>query len=229
MNNICFIPAKGYSRRLPKKNLQLIGGKTLIARAVESSISSQCFSKIIVSSNDDEILDIAVKFGVTAIRRPDNLCADDIRAKDVLKYHLDNMQEEYDSVAMLMPSNPLRNEIHIKEAYQIYNSSSVNTLISVVEYDFNPSMAMSINTNGILKPFNTEVFKWQRENQFPKYYHFNGAIFIAAYGYFMKNITFLDDSTMAYVMDKYSSIDIDTEDDLKLAEYYYEVVNDRCN
>ena len=81
-------------------------------------------------------------------------------------------------------------------------------------------MALKIYRNKLI-PFYGKKFKWKREKFFPNAYHFNGAIFIAEYKYFIKNFTFIDDQTIPYVMDEVSSIDVDTLEDLQLAEFYY--------
>ena len=135
MNNICFIPAKGNSQRLPRKNHQTVGGKELVLRAVEGAIESNCFKKIIVSSDDDEILNLSRAAGVTALLRTSELCTEDVKAKDVLKEHL-NEDKSYDSVTMLMPTCPLRTGQHIKEAHDKFNISSAKTLVSVKEFEF---------------------------------------------------------------------------------------------
>jgi CMP-N,N'-diacetyllegionaminic acid synthase len=227
MNNICFIPAKGNSRRLPRKNLQTVGGKELVLRAIEGAVESGCFEKIIVSSNDDGILELAKSAGVTPLFRKNDLCAEDIRAKDVLRKHL--IEEEiYDSVTMLMPTCPLRTGQHIKEAYKKFSILNCETLVSVTEFEFNPSMAMKIE-NDKLSPFHSDKFKWDREDAFAVGYHMNGAVFIADYDYFMKHATFVENQTVPYVMDRMSSIDVDTPDDLILAKFYWGISNDRRN
>jgi len=227
MNNICFIPAKGNSRRLPRKNVQTVGGKELVLRAIEGAVESDCFDKIIVSSNDDEVLNLAKAAGVTPLLRESELCAEDVRAKDVFKKHL-NEGQSYDSVTMLMPTCPLRTSQHIKEAYHKFISLNAKTLVSVTEFEFNPGMAMKIESDK-LAPFYSDKFKWDREDAFSVGYHMNGAVFIADYDYLMKYTTFVESQTAPYIMDKMSSIDIDTPDDLILANFYWEIINDRCN
>ena len=220
MNSLCFIPAKGRSLRLKKKNFLKIGGKELFVRAIEAAKNSKCFKKIIVSSEDKTILKIAKDYGALPVLREKKLSKKDVRVKDVLKKFLKKDNTIYDNITMLMPTSPLRNSRHIKEAHNKFCSSNCKTLVSIKEFNFNPGMALKIYRKKLI-PFYGKKFKWKRENFFPKAYHFNGAIFIAEYKYFIKNFTFIDDQTIPYVMDEVSSIDVDTLEDLQLAEFYY--------
>jgi len=226
MNNLCFIPAKGNSKRLLKKNLQNIEGKSLVVRAIEGAIQSECFDKVCVSSNDQKILKIAEKFGAVGVFRNRDMCNDDIRAKDVLRAYLSECKQKYDNITMLMPTNPLRTANHIIEAHKIFSKKKCITMVSVTKFGFSPAMAMTIE-DGALKSFYSDKLIWERESTFPKYYHLNGAIFIAEYEYFLEKATFINSNTIPYIMDRYSSVDVDTIDDLKLAEFYFRRINDR--
>lgn len=220
MNSICFIPAKGNSRRLPRKNVQTVGGKPLVTRAIEGALGAGCFKKICVTSNDEEVLSIAEKAGAESLHRGEDLCRDDIRAKDVVRAHLSEMDETFDCVTMLMPTNPFRTSQHIREAHEIFKEKGGLTLVSVVEYEFNPAMAMIIDEDGSLKALYGEKLNWIREDELPKCYHLNGAIFMADYDFFMNKSTFIDSEIIPYEMDFICSIDVDTQEDLRLAEFY---------
>ncbi len=219
MTNICFIPAKGNSRRLPRKNILTVGGKPLVVRAVESALESGCFDKIYVSSNDKEILEVAEKAGAVGLQRSQDLCKDDIRAKDVMQFQLSGLREKYNYVTLLMPSNPLRTARHIKEAWTLLIDKKALSLVSVTEFGMNPGVAVIIR-NGKLAPFYGKELDWVREDEYPKGYYLNGAIYMANYDLFMEKATFLGNNTVPYIMDRVSSIDVDDPEDLRLAEFY---------
>lgn len=223
MAALCIIPAKGYSRRLPNKNVLELDGLTLIARSVRSAIESQCFRTIAVSSDDDSILDIAASEGAVPLKRPVTLCGDDIRAKDVVLYHLGKINTTINIVAMLMNTNPFRTGRHIREAFSILKDCKADSVASVCEYEFSPALAYNINRGRLESYFGGET-KWARENEFPIAYHLNGAIFLARRETLLKTETFVDSRTVPYVMDRVSSLDIDTEEDYKLAEAWLRTI-----
>jgi CMP-N,N'-diacetyllegionaminic acid synthase len=225
MKSICIIPAKGYSRRLPRKNVLPIGGVPMVVRSVRSAIDSERFSLVAVSSDDMEILNLSEKAGAIGLLRDAKLCGDDVRAKDVVYEHLKQMDQKFEIICMLMNTNPFRTKKHVQEAFDLMVCSGAGSLVSVCEYTFNPGLAMRIENNR-LHPYVGGDLTWEREDKFPKGYHLNGAIFMADYEIFMKNQTFLGANTIPYVMDAISSIDIDTFEDLRLAEAYMTLHND---
>ncbi len=219
MNNICFIPAKGNSKRLPQKNFLSICGKPMVVRAVEAAIESRCFNEIYVSSNDKEILRVAVEEGASILHREEELCADNIKAKDVLLFHLKEIGKKYDNVALLMPTTPLRTARHVQEAYDLFLMKQATTLVSVCEFKFNPGLA-NIIYDEKLKPYFGEERWNKRKDEFPKGYHLNGAIYLAKFDFFMQKATFLDNNTVPYIMERVNSVDVDTKEDLEIAKAF---------
>lgn len=220
---LCVIPAKGNSRRLKNKNKLILKGKPLVRHTVDAAVESGCFSKIIVSSNDDEILNlIETNEIVHKDLRPDYLCKDDTRAKDVVKYYLDS-NIDYTHVALLMPTTPFRNAQDIKNAFEIVFKNQAKTLVSVCEYEFNPSLAIKIEGNKAKSYFNENIH-WNKEDQYPKGFHLNGGIYIAEKDYFLKHETFFDNTSFVYEMPRIRSIDIDTKEDFELAEAILEIL-----
>ncbi|MCF8070646.1 MAG: acylneuraminate cytidylyltransferase family protein [Desulfobacterales bacterium] len=219
MESICIIPAKGYSRRLPRKNMLSLGGVPMVVRSVRSALDAERFSLVAVSSDDNEILEVSEKAGAIGLLRDSKLCDDDIRAKDVVRHHLKAMDHNFEIVCMLMNTNPFRTDRHVREAFDLMIHSGSVSLVSVCEYTFNPGLAMRIENNR-LRPYVGKELTWEREDKLPKGYHLNGAIFMSRYGEFMKERTFLTKDTEPYVMDAESSLDIDSLVDLQFAETY---------
>ena len=217
MNNICFIPAKGNSKRLPGKNKKHLRGKPLVLYTIEAALESKCFNKVIVSSNDVEIVEIANIAGALGVYRDEKFCSDEIRAKDVVWDFLNKEFQGYDYVALLMPTTPLRNKKNIRDAFSKLKKLGHTSIVSVCEYDFNPGLAIDIDNDRIVSFFNKN-YEWVREDQYNVGYHLNGGIYIAQYDFFMENKTFIGVDTGALVMNREESIDIDTVEDFRMAE-----------
>jgi CMP-N,N'-diacetyllegionaminic acid synthase len=216
-NNLCFIPAKGFSRRLPGKNKKLLHGKPLFLYTLEAALNSNCFSSVIVSSDDVEILEIANATGAIGLRRDTRLCKDEIRAKDVVWDYLSNTKKHFEYIGLLMPTTPLRDFADIKSAFEKLKDTNCDSLVSICEYNFNPSMAMKIEKNCVASYFDDEL-KWEREDLYKTAYHLNGGIYLAKYNFFMKQRTFIGENTIGFVMERDKSIDVDTLSDFKIAE-----------
>ena len=104
---LAIIPARGGSKRLPRKNILNLGGKPLIAYSIEAGLDSSYIDKVVVTSDDDEILTISKKYGAVTINRPDELASDTSTTFDAIKHTVDNC-EKYDYIVLLQPTSPLR-------------------------------------------------------------------------------------------------------------------------
>jgi len=218
---LCVIPARAGSKRLPGKNKRLLGGKPLILYSIEAALRSKCFSRIILSTDDVDIIKLGREItGIEAWEREARLCGDNIRAKDVVHDHLTKLEPmHFDYVALFMPTTPFRTADDVREAFSIIEKSEGTTLVSVVPFEFQPSMALAIREERLQSYFFDEV-EWKREEDFEVAYRPNGAIFIAKADRFLKTRTFLESGTIPYLMKSRSSIDIDTEGDLQIAEHF---------
>ena len=135
LNNYKFlaiIPARGGSKRLPRKNILNLCGKPLIAWTIEAGKKSKYIDKVVVSSDDDEILDIANEHKVTVLKRPDHLAKDTSKTFDVIKHVIDNA-ESYDYIVLLQPTSPLRNKNHVDAAidFLFEKNAEINLPLSV--------------------------------------------------------------------------------------------------
>ena len=112
---LAVVPARGGSKRLPRKNILDLGNKPLIAWSIEAGLNSRYVDKVIVSSDDDEILNIAKTYNSEIIKRPASLASDTATSFDALKHTIENV-ETYDYIILLQPTSPLRSSQHIDEA-----------------------------------------------------------------------------------------------------------------
>jgi CMP-N,N'-diacetyllegionaminic acid synthase len=216
---LAIIPARGGSKRLPRKNILNLAGKPLIAWSIEAGLNSEYIDKVIVTSDDDEILEISRKFGADIIKRPDELASDTATTFDAIKHTIDNC-EKYDYIVLLQPTSPLRNEKHIDDAIELLESQNADAIISVCEMDHSPLWSNILPKDLSMKNFLREEVLNKRSQDLEKYYRINGAIYICKTDKLLEeNTLFLKDNIFAYIMDKKYSVDIDDEFDFKFAEF----------
>ena len=215
---LAIIPARGGSKRLPRKNVLDLNGKPLIAYSIEAGLDSSYIDKVVVTSDDDEILTISKKYGAVTINRPNELASDIATTFDAIKHTVDNY-EKYDYIVLLQATSPLRDEKHIDEAIELLELKKADAVVSVCKMDHSPlwsnTLDESLSMVGFLKD---EVLK-KRSQDLEKYYRLNGAIYICKVERLLENKGFfLKENIYAYVMDRKSSVDIDEEIDFKIAE-----------
>ena len=128
LNNKTFLAvilARGKSKRLPRKNVLDLSGKPLIAWSIEAGLKSKYIDKLLVSSDDEEVLEIANKFGSDTLKRPDELAGDTSTSLDAIKHSI-TIFERYDYVMLLQPTSPLRNDKHIDEAIELLEQKNAD-------------------------------------------------------------------------------------------------------
>lgn len=215
---LAIIPARGGSKRLPRKNVLNLNNKPLIVYSIEAGLKSKYIDKVVVTSDCDEILEISKKYSSDIIKRPDYLATDTSTTFDAIKHTINNFQD-YDYVILLQPTSPLRNEKHIDEAIELLEIKKANAIISVSQTDHSPLWSNTLTQDMSLKGFLKDEMLNKRAQDIEKYYSLNGAIYICKVDRFLNEETFfLKDSIYAYQMDKESSIDIDEKIDFKIAE-----------
>ena len=218
------VPARGGSKRLPRKNMLNLCGKPLIAWSIEAGLNSKYIDKVVVSSDDDEILNISLNFGAETIKRPVELASDTATTFDAIKHTIDNF-EKYDYIVLLQPTSPLRNEKHIDEAIELLEEKQADAIVSVCEMDHSPLWSNTLPEDGNMRGFLREEILNKRSQDLEKYYRLNGAIYICKTDKLLENKSFfLKDNIFAYIMDRKSSIDIDEEIDFLFAQRVIELI-----
>lgn len=215
---LAIIPARGRSKRLPRKNILDLGGKPLIAHSIEAGLKSKYISKVVVSSDDDEILQTSQKFGADTIKRPDYLATDTSSTFDALEHTIKSL-EKYNYIVLLQPTSPLRNENHIDEAIELLIQKNADAIISVCEMDHSPLWSNILPENGNMNNFLRDEVLNKRSQDLEKYYRLNGAIYICKTNKLLQNKGFfLKENIFAYKMQQRESIDIDTELDFEIVK-----------
>lgn len=217
---LAIIPARGGSKGIPKKNIIDLAGKPLIAWTIEASYCSKYITKTIVSSDSDEILEVAKNHNSNILKRPDELATDISLSEIVVKHAIENMEEKFDYIVLLQPTSPLRDTTDIDCAFENLFCSNATALISVCEYDNKILKAFKENEFGYIEGISNNKYPFMRRQDLPKTYISNGAIYIIKVDEFLKNNSFLTDKTISFVMSETKSFDIDTEEDLRKVEKY---------
>jgi CMP-N-acetylneuraminic acid synthetase len=223
INNKTFLAvilARGKSKRLPRKNVLDLCDKPLIAWSIEAGLKSKYIDKLVVSSDDEEILEISNKFGSDTLKRPDKLAGDTSTSLDAIKHSI-TIFERYDYVMLLQPTSPLRNHKHIDEAIELLEQKNADAVISVCETSHSPLWCSTLDASLSMASFLKDEVLNKRSQDLEKFYRLNGAIYLCKTEKLLKeNSFFLKDNIFAYVMDKKSSIDIDEQIDFELASLY---------
>ena len=185
---LAIIPARGGSKRLPRKNILDLCGKPLISWSIEAALKSKYISKVVVSSDDEEILNISSNFGADIIKRPYELANDTATTFDTVKHTIDNF-ENYDYIVLLQPTSPLRNENQIDEAIELLEEKQADAIVSVCEMDHSPLWSNILPEDGNMRGFLREEILNKRSQDLEKYYRLNGAIYICKTYKLLKNKT----------------------------------------
>jgi len=218
---LCIIPARGGSKRLPRKNIALLAGKPLLAYTIEAAIESEVFNVVCVSSEDDEILEVAQRYGAhLALKRPPELATDTTQVKDVCAYLLEELAEKgqyYASFAVLLTTNPFRTAEDIRAAYEIFKREGANYVMSLVPYSHPPQRAVWA-PDGYVEPYFGIQYMKQTQLLDTVYRHDGGVIF-AKSKIFLRERAFYGTRVVPYFIPKERSVDIDNYLDLEWAEF----------
>lgn len=223
-NILGLIPARGGSKGLPRKNIKLLLGKPLIAWTIEQALASKYLDRVIVSTDDKEILDISKKYGAEVpFMRPKELAMDNAKGVDVVLHALvslkeDDRRKQYDLIMLLQPTSPLRKSVDIDKAIEFLFLKKAKAIVSVCEVDHHPLWVNTLPEDGCMKNFIRQEIMNKNRQELSVLYRLNGAIYLAYCNYLKKYRSFIGEKTFAYVMPKERSIDIDNEVDLSLAE-----------
>ncbi len=235
MNNPAFtavalIPARGGSKSIPRKNIMPVGGKPLLVWSIEAAKGCPFISRIIVSSDDDEILSVAKQYGAEAHKRPAELSDDTARSEPVVTHALLHLREEGAPptfMVYLQPTSPLRTSAHLTLAFEELLQSGADGLISLVPYDKRALKTFFRDENGLLRGAAGNDFPFMNRQALPDVYLSNGAVYIVRSETFLQEPTFFPPKTTSIVMTKEESVDIDSLEDVKRVEEILAIRNIR--
>ncbi|RAU36889.1 GDSL-type esterase/lipase family protein [Enterobacter sp. ECC-175] len=215
VNRIAIIPARSGSKGLKNKNILMLGNKPLIAYTIEAALVSQCFSKVIVSTDSLEYKNIAEQYGAQVVMRSKELASDTASSfmvvEDVLKQF-----KRCDYFVLLQPTSPFRDARHIQESIDLFEASdNTNFLVSVTESSKSSELVKPLDASLKLTNFSFDFSNYRRQDA--KEYSPNGAIFIGKKDEYLHKKHFFGADSVAYIMSKADSIDIDDRLDFEFA------------
>jgi CMP-N,N'-diacetyllegionaminic acid synthase len=217
---LAVIPARGSSKGIQRKNIVDFDGKPLMAWTILASLASKKVSRTIVSSDDQEILSIAGRFGAHALQRPDCLSGDLASSESVVLHALKCEKEhgrDYDVIVLLQPTSPLRTSADIDSALEAFYLSKANSLVSICEIDNKFLKSFFRDEQGRLTSTVSSRFSSKPRQSLPKTFAPNGAIYVIEEPVFCQIKSFYSDYCIGFEMPQDKSIDIDTPEDLFLA------------
>jgi len=221
---LAVIPARGGSKRLPRKNILELAGKPLISWTIEETQKSTFIDRVVVSTEDHEIGEIAKQFGKEIpFYRPSSLAGDSVTTMEVLLQLIEELKKQdefYDYIILLQPTSPLRRVIHIDEACrQLIDHKNAGAIVSVCPAEHHPLWSNTLPESRSMSSFLKKDMHNLRSQDLPDYYRLNGAIYICETDLLCSEKTFFPkDVCYAFIMSQEDSIDIDTKEDFDLAQ-----------
>src|SRR5436190_22860631 len=221
---LAIIPARGGSKRLPRKNVLPFRGRPMLAHTVEAALMSRCFERVLVSSEDEEIAAVAQGAGAEIFRRSAELASDTARVTDVC---LDVLAQEehagrlYEIFACLHATAPLRRAEDIAAVLALLDSNSTDFAMAVVTYALAPHQALHVEKDGTLIPMWPDLIDL-RASEIGQLVVDNGSTYAARVAAFRQQKTFYGSGLRGHVMPRERSVDIDERHDYDLARWYAE-------
>ncbi|EPP8196603.1 pseudaminic acid cytidylyltransferase [Campylobacter lari] len=225
MINLCIIPARGGSKRIPRKNIIDFLGKPLIAYSIESALNSDIFDDVIISSDDDEIIEVALKYGAKApFVRKKELSDDYASSTAVIQDAIITLEEQdknYKNVCCLYATAPLIDEFILQKAFEQFSQNECKFLFSACEFEYPIQRGFYLDEQNKVYMFDESNYH-KRSQDLTKAYHDGGAF------YFGKKEAWLEEDFMfkphskAFLLPRNKICDIDTFEDLEFAKILYQ-------
>lgn len=217
MKKIAIIPARSGSKGLPNKNILMLGNKPLIAYTIEAALKSEEFERVIVSTDSLEYKYIAEKFGAEVFMRSEELSNDKASSFVVIEDVLKKIETPVDYFVLLQVTSPFRNENHIKESLKLFekNYNNFDFLVSIQKSEISSLLIKPVDNDLSLKEYNIDYSNYARQKY--EEYHPNGAIFVGKLEEYLKQKHFFGEKSLAYIMNREDSLDIDEPLDFEVA------------
>ena len=225
--NICVIPARGGSKRIPRKNIKEFNGKPIIAYSIEAAIKSNCFDEIIVTTDDKEIAEVSKKYGAQVpFIRPNELSGDYVTTIPVIKHAIEWMENHKYSiqdVCCLYATAPLIQAKSIVRSYKQLKDTKASYCFTVTSFAFPIQRAIKIIKNNRVEMFNPGNFN-VRSQDLEESYHDAAQFYWGKVQAFKDELPIFSESATPFVLPRYLAQDIDTQEDWIRAEVMYQVL-----
>lgn len=217
MKTLALIPARGGSKGIPRKNINMIAGKPLIAWTIEAALASTLLDGVVVSTDNAEIAEVALRYGAQVpFLRPAELARDETPGVEPVLHALQQLPD-YDAVLLLQPTSPLRSSADIDACLALAREREAVSVVSVSEPDAHPDWMYRMTATQQLEKLLASQSHTRRQDLLTVL-TLNGALYFANADWLRRSRTLLAEETLAYVMPADRSVDIDTPLDWKFAE-----------
>lgn len=223
MKILAVIPARGGSKEIPRKNIKKIGGKPLIAYTIEAALKSKYLDRIIVSTDDEEIAEIAKKCGAEVpFIRPKELAEDDVPlVPDVLRHSVEELKRnenfDVDIIVMLQPTSPLRKTKYIDLAIEKLINTKCDWVVTVLKVNHHPFRMRRMKGDKLELLFAAKK-TWAQRQDLPPVYYLTGALYATRKDVIMKKDVFQNKDWRGIAMEEEDGIDIDTLTDFLVVD-----------
>jgi len=223
MSAIAIITARGGSKRIPKKNIKNFCGKPIIAYSIEAALQSDLFDEVMVSTDSEEIAEVAKLYGAKVpFMRSESNSDDYATTADVIAEVISCYEERnmiFDRICCIYPTAPFITTDRLKEAMNLFASSDADSLMPVVKFGFPPQRAVVIREGCI--QYNNLEYALSRSQDLEPLYHDCGQFYICKTGVFKEQKSLVTANTVPFVISEEEVQDIDTLSDWILAELKY--------
>lgn len=213
MKVLTVVPARSGSKGLPGKNIMPLLGKPLIGWSIEQGLACDYVDDVIVTTDSQEIADIALKFGATIpFLRPANLATDTTSTSDVLVHLIDELElqgKSYDYILLLEPTSPLREVSDLNKAFQqLKGTPEASSIVGVSRVESqHPEFCISVDDKGFLRSNNN--FAVLRRQEINELFYYEGSLYLSEMQTFKKKRNFYHEHTLAYKVPKWKAFEID--------------------
>ncbi len=228
MSNIAIITARGGSKRIPRKNIKEFCGQPIIAYSIQAALTSGCFDEVMVSTDDEEIKEVALKYGAKVpFMRSDETSNDYATTQEVVMEVLKayrKMNIDFEYVCCIYPTAPFITAEKLKKALELLVDNKCDTVFPVVPFSFPPQRGLLVERNG-KTTFKYPDFSLMRSQDLETVYHDCGQYYCLNVKRFMCEKKLIMSNTYSIIENELEVQDIDNEIDWKLAEMKYQLIN----
>lgn len=227
MKNIAIITARGGSKRIPRKNIKAFCGKPIIAYSIEAALKSGVFDEVMVSTDDQEIKNIAITYGAKVpFLRSEKTSNDMAMTYEVLLEVLDEYEKrglKFEQLCCIYPTAPFITAEKLKLGMTQLENKEADTVIPIVAFSFPPQRGFIINDNNVTFKYPENALK--RSQDLEPMYHDCGQFYCLNIEKFKESKKIISDNTKPLFMNELEVQDIDNESDWEIAELKYNILN----
>jgi N-acylneuraminate cytidylyltransferase len=226
MSKIAIIPARGGSKRIPRKNIKDFLGKPIIAYSIQVALESGLFDEVMVSTDSQEIADIAIKYGASVpflrSKKNSNDYASTVDVVEEVLSEYKKIDKNYKYICCFYPTSPLINKDHLIKGMKLIEEFDLDSIFTVIPFSHPIQRAFFVNKFGFIEMINPENAKF-RSQDLQKTYHDAGQFYFLNSDRFLKEKKIFMEKTLPLILSDLDAQDIDSEEDWKMAELKYKL------